>query len=47
VTFTEHDGKTTLTVHQVYSRETDATRGAEAGWTTTLAQLAEHLRDRR
>jgi uncharacterized protein YndB with AHSA1/START domain len=46
VTFTENDGKTTLTVHQVYSHETDATRGANAGWTQTLDQLAEHLRSR-
>jgi uncharacterized protein YndB with AHSA1/START domain len=44
VTFVERDGKTTLSVHQVYSHETDATRGAHAGWTQTLNQLAEHLR---
>jgi uncharacterized protein YndB with AHSA1/START domain len=43
VTFTEHDGKTTLNVHQSYSIETDATRGATQGWTLTLDQLAEHL----
>jgi len=41
VTFTEREGKTTMDVHQVYSRESDATRGAEAGWTQTLKQLAE------
>jgi uncharacterized protein YndB with AHSA1/START domain len=46
VTFTERDGKTTLAVHQVYSREADATRGAPAGWTRTLDQLGEHLRSR-
>lgn len=46
VTFTEHDGKTTLSVHQTYSHESDATRGANAGWTQTLNQLAEHLRQR-
>jgi uncharacterized protein YndB with AHSA1/START domain len=46
VTFAENDGKTTLTVHQVYSHETDATRGAHAGWTQTLEQLAGHLRSR-
>jgi uncharacterized protein YndB with AHSA1/START domain len=46
VTFVEYDGKTTLTVHQVYSRESDATRGAHAGWTMTLNQLAEHLAKR-
>jgi uncharacterized protein YndB with AHSA1/START domain len=44
VTFAESDGKTTLTVHQVYSRESDATRGAHAGWTATLNQLADHLK---
>jgi uncharacterized protein YndB with AHSA1/START domain len=47
VTFVEHDGKTTLTVHQSYSKESDATRGANAGWTMTLNQLAEHLAKRR
>jgi uncharacterized protein YndB with AHSA1/START domain len=46
VTFAESDGKTTLTVHQVYSRESDATRGAHAGWTATLNQLAAHLKAR-
>ena len=43
VTFAETDGKTTLTAHQVYSHESDATRGANAGWTLTLDQLAAHL----
>lgn len=46
VTFAETDGRTTLTVHQIYSHESDATRGAKAGWTATLDQLAEHLRSR-
>lgn len=46
VVFTEQDGKTTLHVHQVYARETQATRGAHAGWTQTLDQLAEHVRSR-
>ena len=40
VAFTESGGKTTLAVHQVFSHETDATRGANAGWTQTLEQLA-------
>ena len=44
VTFAETDGKTTLAVHQVYSHESDATRGANAGWTLTLDQLAAALR---
>ncbi len=43
VTFTEHDGKTTLAVHQTYSKEGDPTRGAKQGWTQTLDQLAAHL----
>ena len=46
VIFSEHDGKTTLDVHQVYSHESDATLGAHAGWTATLDQLAQHLRSR-
>jgi len=46
VTFTESGGKTTLDVHQVYSHESDATRGAKAGWTMTLNQLADHVRAR-
>jgi uncharacterized protein YndB with AHSA1/START domain len=46
VTFTESGGKTTLDVHQVYSHESDATRGAKAGLTMTLNQLADHVRAR-
>jgi uncharacterized protein YndB with AHSA1/START domain len=47
VTLEDADGgKTRLSVHQVYSHETDATRGAHAGWTQTLEQLAGHLRSR-
>jgi peptide deformylase len=41
VTFAAEDGKTTLSVHQIYSRQTDATRGAPMGWTATLDQLAQ------
>ena len=44
VTFAGHEGETTLTVHQVFSHETDATRGARAGWTQALDQLAALLR---
>jgi len=48
VTFADEGaGQTRLDVHQVYSHETPATRGAHAGWTQTLEQLAEHLRARR
>lgn len=43
VTFTEHDGQTTLAVHQTYARETEATRGAHEGWSLTLDQLAAHV----
>jgi uncharacterized protein YndB with AHSA1/START domain len=43
ITFTEEGGKTTLTVHQVYSFESDSTRGAHAGWTLTLNQLGEFV----
>lgn len=46
MTFAEQGGKTTLSVHQVYSHETDATRGAHAGSTQTLDQLADHLKRR-
>jgi hypothetical protein len=46
VTFAEHDGKTTLSVHQLYSHESNATRGANTGWTATLNQLAEFVRQR-
>jgi uncharacterized protein YndB with AHSA1/START domain len=42
-TFEEHDGKTTLTVHQVFSHETDATRGAPIGWGQSLDKLGELL----
>ena len=44
VTITELKGKTMVAVHQIYSHESDATRGAKAGWTAPLSQLAKHLR---
>jgi len=43
ITFTEHAGKTTLTAHQTYAFESDATRGAKEGWTRTLDQLGKHV----
>jgi uncharacterized protein YndB with AHSA1/START domain len=43
VTFADHDGKTRLTVHQKYSFESDATRGAPEGWRQTLDRLTEYL----
>ncbi len=47
VTFLDEGGgaRTRLDVHQVYSRETDATRGAPQGWAATLDQLAQVVRD--
>lgn len=46
VTFSDDGDKTRLSVHQIYSHETPATQGANAGWTATLDQLAEHVRRR-
>jgi uncharacterized protein YndB with AHSA1/START domain len=43
VTFEEMEGKTKLTVHQTYERESFATRGAPEGWRQTLDQLKEFL----
>ncbi len=43
VTFAEHEGKTKLTVHQIYAFESDATRGASIGWSQTLDHLAEYV----
>lgn len=48
VTFADEGaGKTRLNVHQVYSHETAATRGAPQGWKSTLDQLAEVVRSLR
>ena len=43
VKFEEQGGKTKLTVHQKYSFESPATRGAPMGWTQTLDHLAAYL----
>jgi len=43
VTFADEGGKTRLRVRQTYSFESFATRGAQAGWTATLAQLVEQV----
>jgi uncharacterized protein YndB with AHSA1/START domain len=47
VTFADHEGKdsckTKLTVHQTFSFESDATRGAPQGWTETLEHLAAYV----
>jgi uncharacterized protein YndB with AHSA1/START domain len=44
VTFVEKGGQTELKVHQTYSFESDATRGASLGWKATLDQLREVVR---
>jgi uncharacterized protein YndB with AHSA1/START domain len=45
VTFADEGrGKTRLSVRQTYSLESQATRGAQQGWTATLDQLAEYVR---
>lgn len=46
VSFSEKDGKTTLDVHQTYSKESDATRGAPMGWKATLDQLGAFVKSR-
>jgi uncharacterized protein YndB with AHSA1/START domain len=43
VTFTETGGKTTVSVHQTFAFESDATRGAHQGWAATLNQLCAHV----
>lgn len=46
IALAEHDGRTTMSVHQTYSRLSDAVRGAPAGWAQTLDQLGALLRER-
>jgi uncharacterized protein YndB with AHSA1/START domain len=43
VTFTEGEGKTKVTVRQVYSFESDATHGAPIGWNQQFDRLVEYL----
>jgi uncharacterized protein YndB with AHSA1/START domain len=43
VTFAEREGKTKVTVRQVYSFESDATRGAPIGWSQQFDRLVEYL----
>jgi uncharacterized protein YndB with AHSA1/START domain len=45
VTFLATNGKTTLNVHQTYTVASDATRGAYAGWSSTLDNLAAELKE--
>jgi uncharacterized protein YndB with AHSA1/START domain len=43
VTFAESEGKTKVTVRQVYSFESSATRGALVGWNQQFDRLLEYL----
>jgi uncharacterized protein YndB with AHSA1/START domain len=43
VTFAERGGKTEVTVRQLYTFESDATRGAPIGWNQQLDRLEEFL----
>jgi uncharacterized protein YndB with AHSA1/START domain len=43
VTFAEQEGKTMVTVQQVYSFESAATRGAPIGWNQQLDRLTAYL----
>jgi uncharacterized protein YndB with AHSA1/START domain len=43
VTFADREGKTDVTVCQLFSFESDATRGASIGWNQQLDRLAEFL----
>jgi uncharacterized protein YndB with AHSA1/START domain len=51
VTFEEHDGKTTVIVHQSYAKINaageDAIEGAHQGWTQQLDRLDDYLRSMR
>jgi len=43
VTFTEREGKTNVRVRQIYSFESDATRGAPIGWSQQLDRFEQYL----
>jgi uncharacterized protein YndB with AHSA1/START domain len=43
VTFRDEGSKTRLDVLQTFAFESEATRGAQQGWTATLNQLGEHV----
>jgi uncharacterized protein YndB with AHSA1/START domain len=43
VTFAEREGKTEITVRQLFSFESDATRGAPIGWNQQFDRFAEFL----
>ncbi len=40
VTFEERGGRTAMRVHQTFTKETEATRGAVEGWSQSLDRLA-------
>jgi uncharacterized protein YndB with AHSA1/START domain len=43
VSFADRDGKTHIRVHQIYSFESDATRGAPIGWSMQFDRFAKYL----
>jgi uncharacterized protein YndB with AHSA1/START domain len=43
VTFTEHECKTKVTVHQVYSFDSPAVHGAPIGWNQQMDRLTSYL----
>jgi uncharacterized protein YndB with AHSA1/START domain len=43
ILFADVDNKTKITVHQIYSFESDATRGAPVGWNQQLDRLKNYL----
>jgi uncharacterized protein YndB with AHSA1/START domain len=47
VVFTEREGRTDITVRQLYAFESDATRGAPVGWNQQFDRLREFLDTRR
>jgi uncharacterized protein YndB with AHSA1/START domain len=43
ILFTDDNGRTKVAVHQVYSFESDATRGAPIGWSQQMDRLMDYL----
>jgi uncharacterized protein YndB with AHSA1/START domain len=43
ILFADEEGKTKVTVHQVFARESAATRGAPMGWSQQLDRLENYL----
>jgi len=46
LTFSEQDGKTLLTVHQIHTVEIPSTKDAQIGWTQTLDNLEALLAEK-